>query len=64
MQNQWFIIKKLQIIADKREVLLDVDSANVAAHPLYLSLGFKEIQVVDYFLIDLVKQDSHPLTIS
>ncbi len=42
-----------QIIDDKRDILLDVDSSNVVAHPLYLSLGFKEVQVVDYFLIDL-----------
>lgn len=34
-------------------IVLDVDSENEIAHRLYLSLGFKETQVVDYYLEEL-----------
>lgn len=39
-----------QIISDERDIVLDVDSSNKVAYPLYLSLGFQETQIVDYWL--------------
>jgi ribosomal protein S18 acetylase RimI-like enzyme len=34
-------------------IVLDVDSENEVAHRLYLSLGFRETQAVDYYLEEL-----------
>ena len=45
----------LGLLLDRGEspIVLDVDSENEIAHRLYLSLGFKETQVVDYYLEEL-----------
>jgi ribosomal protein S18 acetylase RimI-like enzyme len=49
--------RTLGLLLDRGEspIVLDVDSENEVAHRLYLSLGFKQTQVVDYYLETLAR---------
>lgn len=39
------------LVPEERTIVLDVDSTNAAAYPLYKGLGFKETQIVDYWAV-------------
>jgi ribosomal protein S18 acetylase RimI-like enzyme len=43
----------LLLARGEEAIVLDVDSENEIAHRLYLSLGFRETQAVDYYLEEL-----------
>lgn len=40
------------LIPEGRTIVLDVDSTNEAAYPLYKGLGFKDTQVIDYWVLN------------